>query len=87
MVSVTLETIMTLKYEVIRKKRSLRYNRHGVRHRVGGPAVIMIEDFGWYEYGVQHRMDGPSMRGANTALYFIRGLCYNKQDYDAKIRI
>lgn len=38
------------------------------------------------QHGLRHRIGGPAAIMGRSLMYFIRGVCYNKQDYDAKIR-
>ena len=38
-----------------------KWYKHGLRHRVGGPAVINKENQQWYFNGVLHRDDGPAI--------------------------
>lgn len=73
----------------IRESYSMHYYRHGLVHRVGGPAVIWEGDlyskdgntyyrskgyWCYYEYGLMHRSDGPAISYPNGRVkYVIRG--------------
>lgn len=80
---------MSLKYEVHKGSYAIEYQRHGVRHREIGPADVR-RDTGsmfWFQYGVSHRMDGPSdVTKYGSIIYYIRGECYLKEQYESKIR-
>lgn len=83
---------MTLKYETQRITLgvyTIKYFRHGLLHRSNGPAKLWTDgDMSWFEYDQKHRIDGPAaLWEQNLQIgYFIRGICYTRNDYDAKIR-
>lgn len=84
---------MSLKYEVIRTYKTLRYFRHTNRHRLDGPADIREStSMYWFQYGVSHRNDGPSdqcyipYKLEYATSYFIRGKFYTRLEYESKIR-
>lgn len=77
---------MTLKYQEVRKFNCFRYFRHGLKHRIDGPATVWVDgDTVWWEFGELHRMDGPADK-IGGEFYYIRGKRYTKDQYDAKIR-
>ena len=60
---------------------TIRYHLNGVRHRIGGPAVIWADgtEF-WYYHGGQHREDGPAVIWTDgTKEYWLDGKFISKR--------
>lgn len=57
------------------------WNRHGVTHRVGGPAVICASLKEWWYKGKRHRVDGPATEWDNgKRSWFIMGVEYSTEE-------
>jgi hypothetical protein len=74
---------MALTNEVTRTGRCMAFTRHGIRHRIDGPAIFTdYGSFTYYQYGEKHRLNGKwDERDDNDARYYRRGVIV----YDAYI--
>lgn len=63
----------------IKKSGTKVYYMYGVKHRIGGPAIIdtMTKSEYWYQYGMFHREDGPATTVHNKILKRIHYTWYN----------
>lgn len=67
---------MSLAYSVLRHNYGIDYQRHGLKHRTDGPAIVYFDgDQMWGQYGRFHRTDGPSRIWEDMEIceYHIRG--------------
>lgn len=80
---------MSLTYECTRYWNCLDYTRHGMPHKVDGPAEVWnSSDLIWLQYGITHRNDGPAyiiLNDTKIKRYYLRGMKYTKEDYESKI--
>lgn len=87
-----------LKYEVVYVGNTVAYHRHGIYHRIDGPALIMpwiidiYWDMSWYQYGRYHREDGPAYISIGGYSYYhlhgkkINGIIFKIKQFMRKFR-
>ena len=58
--------------------------KNGVRHRTGGPAVVLTGGFeAWYQHGHLHREDGPALIfGNGDATWYFHGKLLNAKSQE-----
>jgi hypothetical protein len=65
---------MVLEHEVTRTDRCMVFTRHGVNHRIDGPAIFTDHgSFTYYQYGEKHRLCGIALKYDNITRCFRRG--------------
>lgn len=76
-------------------KNIVEWWNHGVRHRIGGPAIIqtvkrrdvffgLFQNKYWFQDGTPHRLDGPAVECANGHVeYWLYGKQFSKADFDS----
>ena len=67
----TYETKLTIRYHLV-------HHRHGVGHRVNGPAFLSLDGYhSFYEYGALHRENGPAWSQNAFQGFYHRGNIVN----------
>ena len=74
--------LLTLELE-IDEKGTRRYGLNGLRHRLGGPAVIFEDGTEiWYQNGLRHRLGGPAVTmNTGEQYWYLSGCILLEREY------
>lgn len=70
---------------IIHSNGDTEWFQYGKRHRLNGPAVIMIEMEQWFQFGLLHRLDGPAVIETFTDIskWCVNGRLHRENDKPA----